>query len=54
MINQFSLHVGIVNFFPIMFGLIEEDDKIKSSLRVLSDPATMLSNSGIRSLSKKD
>jgi hypothetical protein len=54
LLNQFSVHVGIVNFFPMMFGLIEDEDKIKTSLQALADPSTMLSRAGIRSLSKKD
>lgn len=52
--NQFSVHLGIVNFFPVMFGLIDVDSKLLPSLQALADKSTMLSNSGVRSLSKKD
>jgi mannosyl-oligosaccharide glucosidase len=37
-----------------MFGLIDEPEKIKSSLRVLADKDIMLGSAGIRSLSKTD
>ncbi len=37
LINQYSVHVGIINFFPVMFGLIEDKEQIKQSLRVLAD-----------------
>ena len=46
--------MGIVNFFPVMFGLIDDPAKVKASLKVLSDPELMLSKSGVRSLSKGD
>jgi mannosyl-oligosaccharide glucosidase len=37
-----------------MFGLIEDKNKASASLKALSDKNTMLSNAGIRSLSKGD
>jgi mannosyl-oligosaccharide glucosidase len=43
-----------VNFFPIMFGLIDDPAQIQSSLRVLGDSEQMLAPAGIRSLSKQD
>ena len=54
MLNQFSVHIGIVNFFPIMLGLIDDPEKVKESLSVLADESQMLSVSGLRSLSMKD
>ena len=54
LINSFNVHLGIVNFFPVMFGLIDDPEKVKASLKVLSDPELMLSKSGVRSLSKGD
>jgi hypothetical protein len=54
LVNSFNVHLGIVNFYPVMFGLIEDKEKVKASLKVLSDPEIMLSKSGIRSLSKGD
>lgn len=54
MMNSFSTHIGIVNFFPLMFGLIEDEDQVKTTLKVLGDPDFMLGRSGIRSLSKSD
>ena len=35
MFNQFSRHTGIVNFFPLMFGLIDKSDRLQSSLNTL-------------------
>jgi mannosyl-oligosaccharide glucosidase len=37
-----------------MFGLIDDPEKIKASLKVLADSDHMLSNTGLRSLSKMD
>jgi mannosyl-oligosaccharide glucosidase len=37
-----------------MFGLIEDKERVRASLKVLADPEIMLSKSGIRSLSKGD
>lgn len=52
--NQFSAHLGIVNLFPLMFGKIEDKERVVESLKVLGDNALLLSEYGIRSLSKKD
>jgi mannosyl-oligosaccharide glucosidase len=54
MLNQYSSHIGIVNFFPVMFGLIENEEQARASLRVLADSNQMLSPTGVRSLSKLD
>ena len=54
MMNSFSTHVGIVNFFPLMFGLISDSDQLKHTMKILGDPNLMLGRSGIRSLSKSD
>jgi mannosyl-oligosaccharide glucosidase len=35
---QFSRHVGIINFFPIMFGLVTNNTRLSNSLDTLSDP----------------
>lgn len=37
-----------------MFGLIDDLEEVKSSLKVLGDPEFMLGRSGVRSLSKTD
>ena len=29
MLNQYSSHIGIVNFFPVMFGLIEDNQHVQ-------------------------
>ena len=42
LLNQYSLHVGIINFFPVMFGLLSDSDHIKHSLRVIADETKML------------
>lgn len=44
----------MVNFFPVMFGLIDDSVQITNSLRVLGDSEQMLSSAGMRSLSKQD
>ena len=54
LLNQYSAHIGIVNFFPVMFGLIQDPDQARQSLSVLADPNQMLSITGVRSLSKQD
>ena len=53
-INQYSVHLGIVNFYPLMFGIIDNPEKLIETLRILSDEDMMLGKGGIRSLSKTD
>ncbi|CDW80734.1 mannosyl-oligosaccharide glucosidase [Stylonychia lemnae] len=52
--NSYSVHEGIINFWPIMFGLVNDNQTLHNHLSLLGDPTKMLSNSGIRSLSKMD
>jgi len=54
LINQYSLHVGIINFFPVMFGLLTDPSHVKHSFRVMADEGNMLGQGGLRSLSKTD
>lgn len=54
MLNQHSLHLGIVNFWPLFHGLVDDDDVIENLLDLLMDSDTMLSPYGVRSLSARD
>ena len=47
---QFSRHIGIVNFFPIMFGLVSNTTRLSNSIDSLSDPDQMFGFGGLRSL----
>jgi len=51
MANQFSLHTGIVNFWPLMFGQFKQEERVNVAMATLFDPAQMSSLHGIRSLS---
>ena len=54
MLNQHSLHLGIVNFWPLFHGLVDDDDVIENLLDLLMDTETILSPYGVRSLSARD
>jgi hypothetical protein len=49
-----SLHVGIVNFFPFIFGNEKRPEVIDRLFNMLEDQTSMKSQFGIRSLSVKD
>lgn len=52
--NQHSVHVGIVNFWPLFYGLIDSEDLVSDMLKIATDPQQMMSEFGMRSLSKND
>jgi mannosyl-oligosaccharide glucosidase len=53
--NIFNPHVGYVNLYPIMFGLLKkEDSAFRNLLNLLKDEEILNSPYGIRSLSKSD
>ena len=47
---QFSRHIGIINFFPLMFGLIKDNTRFSNSVDTLSDTTQMFGFGGLRSL----
>ncbi|PNS14449.1 hypothetical protein CAC42_3735 [Sphaceloma murrayae] len=48
-------HKGYISIFPFMLGLIPHDDeRMKHTLDLITDPDELWSDHGIRSLSKKD
>ena len=51
---QFSRHIGIVNFFPIMFGLVSNTTRLSNSISTLADPDQMFGFGGLRSLGAQD
>ena len=51
--NTYNPHIGYVNLFPIFFGDFEYD-KIKNICKFLNNKSELLSEFGIRSLSKND
>ena len=51
---QFSRHIGIINFFPIMFGLVSNNTRLSNSLDTLSDPDIMAGYGGLRGLGYHD
>lgn len=52
--NQYSMHTGIVSFWPLFYGLVGESDRIQALLDILGDEGLMLSQFGVRSLSASD
>lgn len=36
--NQYSLHVGVVNLYPLMFGLIKDREILEKTLTLILDP----------------
>ena len=51
----FSPHVGYVNLFPLMLGLLPADSaRIPLIYQVIRDPLQLWTRSGLRSLSKSD
>lgn len=52
---QYSPHIGYVNLFPFMLGLIPNDSpRLLNTLQYIESPAHLWSGHGIRSLSKSD
>lgn len=54
MVNSHSMHVGVVTLFPLIFGHLQQPDRIETILNILEDDTQLMSNFGIRSLSAKD
>jgi len=54
LVNQHSVHVGIVNFWPLFYGLIDDTEVLGNLFTLLEDPERMLSPHGVRSLSALD
>ena len=57
--NAHVCHKGYISIFPFMTGLLsrdleKENKKLKAVMDLISDPAELWSNHGIRSLSQKD
>ena len=52
--NQHSVHVGFVNFWPLFYGLIDSEALVLDMLKIATDSSQMMSEFGLRSLSKKD
>ena len=52
--NQHSLHLGIVSFWPLFYGLVDDDEVLSNMLTLLEDESRMMSPYGVRSLSAKD
>ena len=54
MVNQHSLHLGIVTFWPLFYGIVDDASVLENLFDLLEDPKRMMSEYGIRSLSAKD
>ena len=52
--NQHSVHLGIVNYFPIFFGLVDDELILKTLLEHLGDESRMMAEHGVRTLSARD
>lgn len=52
--NQHSVHLGIVNMWPLFYGLVDDEQVLSNLFDQLEDEERMMSKSGIRSLSAKD
>jgi len=52
--DAFSSHHGIINLFPVAFGLISDEEKLESSLRFAADTEELFSPYGLRGVSKRD
>ena len=53
-INQHSVHLGIVNFFPLFYGLVDDTTVVEKLFDLLEDETRMMSAHGVRSLSARD
>ena len=54
MANQHSIHLGIVNYWPVFYGLVSDEEVLGNLLDLLEDPERMMSAHGVRSLSARD
>lgn len=54
MVNQHSVHVGIVSFWPLFYGLVDNASVLDNLFGILEDEERMLSQHGVRSLSARD
>jgi mannosyl-oligosaccharide glucosidase len=52
--DTFSSHHGIVNVFPVAFGLFDDNDKLENSLRFTADKEQLFSPYGLRGVAKGD
>lgn len=53
--NIFNPHLGYVNLYPLFFGVLKTDEQaFRNTLQLLKSKDELLSDFGIRSLSKKD
>lgn len=53
-LNQHSVHLGIVNFFPLFYGLVDDEKVLMTMLDLLKDENRMMAAHGVRSLSARD
>lgn len=53
-VNQHSVHLGIVNFWPLFYGLVDDPSVLENLFSLLQDSRRMLSPHGVRSLSALD
>jgi mannosyl-oligosaccharide glucosidase len=54
-INGFVTHLGYINLFPFMMGMVHEGGEIfKKIVEIMTDEDILWSQSGLRSLSKSD
>ncbi len=54
LLNQHSVHLGIVNFYPLFYGLVDDEKVLEKLFDLLEDETRMLSPYGVRSLSARD
>jgi mannosyl-oligosaccharide glucosidase len=52
--DAFSGHHGIINLFPVAFGLVSDESKLESSLKFAADVEEVFSPYGLRGVSKQD
>ena len=48
------MHLGIVSFWPLFYGLVDDEAVLGKLFDLLEDESRMLSPFGVRSLSAKD
>jgi len=53
-LNQHSVHLGIVNLWPLFYGLVDDENILSKLFDLLEDETRLMSAHGIRSLSAKD
>ena len=54
MSGEFSPHQGIVNMWPVAFGVYEDLPSLEATLQFGSDPTTIYSPYGLRGVSQRD